>query len=170
MGWAKRHTERVDRVRWGWIYPKYAQPGERQLDRSEAWYVLPDTRAMSVLLLTDTTLYVCILEAPFGTEKNPGILALPLVDQDMVAMLDNGMVLVQGACRKGHHGSAVLDFAPGPLAWRFLTTLRDTFESQSGRESKGNWRARPDTLKEMKEWTVARGGYGGPGATYVEPC
>lgn len=159
-GSAERRTYRDAGEQWGYVFPAYAQEGERQIDRVQAYYVLPNSSAMSVLLLTSATLYVCVVEQPFGSLTKPGIFALPLVDQELLAMLDNGMVVVQGPDRLGHHGRAVLDLLPGPHASSFLMNLRGVFESQSGIKPSGTWRERPWTRQEVKAWwRRPRGGY-----------
>ena len=158
-GWARKHTERIDAERWSWILPRMEE-GERPLERGEAWLVLPRGRMMAVVMLTHTTLYVCVVE-DVGTIHQPLIYQLRLRDADELLMADNGMVVIQGISGSGERGSTVLDFIPNPLSWRFMVLLRDTYQTQSGNEPRGNWSAPPFDLKAQLRWTTNRDGYAG---------
>ena len=110
------------------------------------------------MLLTNTRLYVCVVEGRLARAGRPYVTDLVLAGQEVLAMSDTGLILVQS----GHEAdrvSTVLDLIPEPESWQFTIHLRQVFEQQSHFAPKGVWKERPTTKQERKRWESATGGY-----------
>lgn len=104
-------------------------------------------RGAHVFLLTDT-LYIAVVEPPFGTETRPLVLTVPISEISRLIADDTGLLAIENRSSTGEQVSNILDLYPSEFSARLMNEVRRLWVAQTGAEPEGRrgwelWKAAP---------------------------